>query len=91
MSRRLLEELKEKELIPLCLASTIAEAEKIESVLDGADIDYTFEITPIVKKSVLSIIFGSVKEGVLFLVPSERYELCTSLLEKAGLSNLIVE
>lgn len=91
MPRRLPEELEGKELVPLCLASKLADAKKIESVLDGANIDYTFEITPVSGKSILSILFGGITKGVMFLVLSEQYELCRSLLEKAGLSSLVIE
>ena len=60
-------------------------------MLDKFTIDYTFEITETIGKSLLSIIFGSVKKGVMFLVPKEQYEFCITLLEEAGLSNLIIE
>jgi hypothetical protein len=91
MSRRLPEDLKGKDLTPLCFALKRNEAKKIESVLDKSTIDYTFEIKPTIRKSVFSIIFGSVKNSVIFLVPSEQYEFCKILLEKAELSNLIIE
>ena len=63
----------------------------IESVLDGANIDYTFEITPARGRSIFDIIFGTVKQGVMFLVHSDQYEFCKTLLEKANLSYLIIE
>lgn len=91
MPRKLPEEFEGKELAPLCLASSPDEAKKIESVLDGAGIDYTFEITPILNTSVFSILFSTTKEGVMFIVPSEQYELCLKLFEEAGLSSLIIE
>lgn len=94
MPRRLPEEFEGKELVPLCLASKLADAKEIESVLDKAGIDYTFytfEIRPISGKSILSILFGGIRKGVMFLVLSGQYEFCRSLLEKAGLSNLIIE
>jgi hypothetical protein len=90
MPRRLPEELKKEKLVHLCLASRIADAKKIESVLDKANIDYTFEITPVYGTSVFSVLFGTIKNGVMFLVRSEQYELCISLLEKEGLSDLII-
>ncbi len=52
MTRRLPEELEDKELIP---GLRLSDAKKIETVFDNAGIDYTFEITPITAKSVLSI------------------------------------
>jgi len=91
MPRRSPEEFEGKELVPLCLASKLADAKEIESVLDKTGIDYTFEIAPISGKSILSILFGGIRKGVMFLVLSGQYEFCRSLLEKAGLSNLIIE
>jgi len=91
VTRRLPEELEGKKLVPLCLAIKIAEAKNVESVLDRAGIEYTFEITPIQGKSILSIVFGSIRKGVMFLVKSEQYEDSRSLLENAGLHNLIIE
>ena len=91
MTRRLPEELEHKELIPLCLALRLSDAKKIESVFDNAGIDYTFEITPIAAKSILSILFGSTKKGVMFLVPTEKYEFCRDLLTNEGLTHFIVQ
>ena len=91
MTRRLPEELAGKKLVPLCLAVKLAEAKNIESVLDRAGIEYTFEITPVQGKSILSLIFGSIRRGVMFLVKIEQYEDCRSLLENAGLNYLIIE
>jgi hypothetical protein len=91
MTRRLPEELENEKLIPLCLALRLSDAKKIESVFDNASIDYTFELTPITGKSVFSILFGSTKKGVIFLVPSDKYEFCRNLLTKEGLSHFIIE
>jgi hypothetical protein len=85
------EELEGKELSPLCLASKIDEAKEIESVLDRAGMDFTFEITPFTQKGVIGILFGGVKEGVMFLVPSGKYETCKTIVVSAGLSHLIIE
>ena len=74
----------------MCLAASLKDARRIESVLDEADIDYTFEITPIAGKSVFSIVFGTTKKGVMFLVPERAYETCLNILEDAGLSNLVI-
>ena len=91
MTRRLPGELEGKKLVPLCLAVKLAEAKNIESVLDRAGIEYTFEITPVQGKSILSLVFGSIRKGVMFLVKIEQYEDCRSLLENAGLDYLIIE
>ncbi len=90
MSRKLPEEFEGKDLAALCFASAPREAEDIETVLDGAKIDYTFDIAPVPQESVLGILFGSVKEGVMFLVPVEKRDECVTLLDRKGLSYLIV-
>lgn len=90
MARRLPEEMKGRELIPLCFATRPREAEQIESVLDSATVDYTFEIRPLARTSIFSILFGSSKDGVVFLVPSEQFDFCLNLLDKKGLSHLII-
>ncbi len=91
MPRRLPEDFEGKELEPLCIASTLSEAEKIESVLDRESIDYTFEIVEYSGRSVLSILFGGVKEGVMFKVLKGQYDFCMELLTKEGLEKTIVE
>ena len=91
MPRHLPEEMGNEKLAPLCLAANLKDSRLIESVLDGAGIDYTFEIAPISGKSILGIIFGSMKKGVMFLVPEGVHEKCLTLLEDAGLSNLIIK
>jgi hypothetical protein len=91
LTRTLPEEFEGKELAPLCLASTAHEAEEIETALDDAGMDYTFDITPLSQEGVFTILFGSPKEGVMFLVPAEKYEECVTLLNDTGLSHLIIE
>ena len=78
------------ELVPLCMTIKMSEARRIESALDSEGIDYTFEITPAVRRSILSIIFGSAKKGVMFLVPEEKYGLCRTILEREDLSHLFI-
>lgn len=91
MPRRLPEELRGKELESLGIASKLSEAKKIESVLDREGIEYTFEIVEYSGKSVFSILFGSVTDGVMFKVPKEQYDFCKELLTKEGLEKNIVE
>ncbi len=91
MARLLPEEMKGKKLIPLCLATKPNEAKQIESILDGATVDYTFEIKPLQHKSIFSVLLTSVKNGVVFLVSSDQYEYCISVLENAGLEHLIID
>ncbi|MCG2709158.1 MAG: hypothetical protein L6246_02400 [Thermodesulfovibrionales bacterium] len=90
MPRKLPEEFEGKELAPLCIASKLSEAKKIESVLDRKGIEYTFEIVEYSGRSVLSILFGGVKEGVMFKVLKEQYDFCRELLAKEGLEKNIV-
>jgi len=91
MALRLPEELADRKLGPLCVATKFKEAREIEAVLDSASVDYTVETTPVASQSVFGIIFGSSREGVLFLVPEEQFGTCVDLLEKAGLSHLVIE
>lgn len=91
MPRKLPEEMGGQKLVPLCLASKQSEARQIESALDKAGIDYTFEIAPIAGRSVLSIVFGSIRRGVMFLVADAEAERGLEILEQAGLSRLIIK
>lgn len=91
LTRIIPEEFKGKELAPLCLASTPHEAEEIEKALNKAGMDYTFDITPLPQEGVFNMLFGSPKEGVMFLVPTENFGSCVKLLAEAGLSHLIIE
>ena len=90
MAKRLPEELKNVDILPLCLASKLSDAKKIEFVLDRADIDYTFELTPITH-GITNIVVGGMPNNVMFFVLSEKHQLCMNLLEKAGLSSLLIE
>lgn len=84
MPRKLPEEFKGKEIAPLCIAAKLSEAHAVESILDKAQIDYTFEISPFLSH------FGiGIREGVLFMVLSGQLIYCRNLLEKEGLSYLI--
>lgn len=91
MPKRLPEELEGVELFPLCVATRLSDAKSIEKAFEDIHVDYTFEITPLTGRSVFSILFGSVKKGVMFLVPSGQHEACAKSLEEAGLAHLIIE
>lgn len=91
MPKRLPEELAGVDLFPLCLATRLSDAKRIEKAFDDIHVDYTFEITPLTGRSVFSILFGSVKKGIMFLVPSRQHEACAKCLEETGLSHLIIE
>ena len=89
MAKKLPEEVEGAD-IPLCLASKLSDAKKIESVLDNAHIDYTFALTPITH-GITNIVVGSIPNNVMFCVRSEQHELCRSLLAEAGLLTLLID
>jgi hypothetical protein len=84
MPRKLPEEFEGKEIAPLCIAAKLSEANAVESILDKAQIDYTFEVAPFFSPQGIGI-----REGVLFMVLSGQLNYCRSLLRIAGLSYLI--
>ena len=85
MPRKLPEEFEGKELMPLCIAPNLAEANKIESILDEENIDYTFEIARFTGGLRIEV-----TEGVLFLFYSGQENYCKDLFKRAGLSYLLV-
>jgi hypothetical protein len=89
--RRLPEEMEGQELARLCMATRTSEAREIEAELDRAGIDYTFEIAEIPNTSMLGMLLGGKKKGVIFLIPESQHEYSVRLLEKAGLSHLLAE
>ncbi|MEJ2183430.1 MAG: hypothetical protein P8Y66_07890 [Nitrospirota bacterium] len=91
MSRRLPEEFKDETLAPLSVASRLGEARQVEAVLDEAGVDYTVDIVELASTGVMGILFGSVKKGVMFLVPEERRAFCRDLLVRAGLEGLLTD
>lgn len=91
MPRKMPEEFEGREIYPLCVTTRLDDAKRIESSLDKAGIDYTFEITPVTGGSIMGILFGSNKDGVMFLVLSEQLDFCRELLIKEGLSENIIE
>lgn len=90
MAKRLPEELAGTDILTLCLASKLSDAKKIESVLDNAHIDYTFELKPITH-GITNIAVGGIPNNVMFFVYSEQHKLCIGLLEEADLSSLLIE
>lgn len=91
MPRKLPDEMSGEELSPLCIVAKMSDAREVENALDKAAIEYTFEITPVVSKSVFSVIFGGIRNGVMFLVRKKELELCRELLAVAGLVHLILK
>ena len=90
MPKKLPEEMDGEDLLPLCLAAKLADAQKIESVLDRADIEYTFELTPLTH-GCDNLLTGGIRPNVLLFVPAPRYAHCRTLLHNAKLSSLIVD
>lgn len=91
MARRHPDELEGEELTPLAIAARRGDARRIEEALDRSGVDYTFEITEVVGKSVMSILFGSLKKGVMFLVRRADYGTSRDSLQSAGLGGLLVD
>ena len=91
MTKRLPEELDGMELFPLCLATRLSDAKRIEEAFDAIHVDYTFEIIQLTGRGIFTFLFGNVKKGVMFLVPPGQHEACTKSLEQAGLAHLIIE
>ena len=91
VGRRLPEDFEGKALTGLAVAARTGDADKIEQALNTAGIEYTFELTELVQQSVLGILFGAVKEGIIFLVPTEHHDFSKTLLIDAGLSHLLVD
>jgi hypothetical protein len=88
--RVLPEEMEGHKLVRLCIAAKPSEAREIEAVLDKAGLDYTFEIAPIASTSIMGIFFGGKKKGVIFLIPEPQYEFSVDLLDRAGLSHVLI-
>ena len=86
MARKLPEEFEGKDISPLCIAATLAEANKIENILNKEEVDYTFEISSFTSG------FGiGITEGVLFLVYSGQLTYCRESIRKSGLSHLLIK
>ena len=67
------------------LAVTVAEARRVETVLDQLDVDYSVRVEPCGRT-----LFGSVRQGAAFLVDAAEADRCDKALEKAGLGAGIV-
>ena len=81
--------MQHEELLPLCVVAKLADAKKIESVLDRAGINYTFELTPLTHGSE-NLVTGGIRYNVMFYVPAPKLEHCIILLDTAGLSSFTV-
>lgn len=71
------------ELLRVYLASSLAEARKVEAALDAADLDYVVEVESFTTRSVLAGFFA--RKGAGFYVLKEQARACVELLGRAGL------
>jgi hypothetical protein len=72
-------------LARIYLAVNVAEARRVEAVLDELDVDYSVRVEPCGRT-----LFGSVRKGAAFLVDAAQADACDEALEKAGLGAGIV-
>ena len=67
------------------LAVTVAEARRVEAVLEQLDVDYSVRVEPCGRT-----LFGSTRQGAAFLVDAAQADACDEALERAGLGAGIV-
>ena len=72
-------------LARIFLAVTVAEARRVEAVLDELDVDYSVRVEPCGRT-----LFGSVRQGAAFLVDAPQADRCDEALVKAGLGAGVV-
>ncbi len=75
----------DRQLARIFLAVTVAEARRVEAVLDELDVDYAVRVEPCGRT-----LFGSVRQGAAFLVDAAQADRCDEALVKAGLEAGIV-
>ena len=75
----------DRPLARIFLAVTVAEARRVEAVLDELEVDYSVRVEPCGRT-----LFGSVRQGAAFLVDAGQADVCDAALEKAGLGAGIV-
>lgn len=81
MARVSFDELLEKETTRIYLAGELAEAKRVEEILNANGINYAVEVEPYVRFS----IFSSEYAGAAFYVLSGQAEFCRRALFEAGL------
>jgi hypothetical protein len=72
-------------LARIFLAATIAEARRVEAVLDQHDAEYCVRVEPYGRT-----LFGSIRQGAAFLVDATQADSCEAALVRAGLAAGIV-
>lgn len=89
MARFTQDDFSGKDISRLYIAAKLREAEKVEEVLNKAGIDYTIEVEPFRKVTLL--LFASEYQGAVFYVLSGQLDFCKDLLLREGLSEGLVE
>ncbi len=84
MGRVSMEDFEEgTELLRVYLASSLAEARKVEAALDAAGFDYVVEVESFTTRSVLAGFFA--RKGAGFYVLKEQAHDCVQALGSAGM------
>jgi hypothetical protein len=87
MARVTFDDLSEKEVSRIYLAGELAEAKRVEALLNSNGIDYAIEVEPYVRFS----LFSSQYAGAAFYVLSGQAEFCRRALCEAGLKTGILD
>ena len=89
MPRMALDDFDDKDITRVYLAGRLAEAKRVEKVLNDNDIEYAIEVEPYVTTfAVLS--FGEYG-GAAFYVLSGQADFCRGILKEAGFTVGILE
>lgn len=80
MARLELEELADRELAHVFMASTLAEAQRAEELLTGLGVNYVVEVEPLGRT-----LFGTPRNVALISVEVSQAQYCGSQFEAAGL------
>ncbi len=71
------------EIVRVYLAARLAEAQRVEAVLDGAGLDYALEVEELASGSMFGS--GAPRRAVGFWVAPATVDACADALERAGL------
>lgn len=86
MTRRKLEDFSDKNISRIFIARNLAEAEKVENLLNENKIDFAVEIEAFLQSSWLQ----SQLQGAAFYVVSGQSHFCRQLIAEEGLKSGIV-
>ena len=81
MPRIAIDEFGDGEAVEVYIAARLAEAQLIEEVFDGRDVEYAVEVQSYLGGTVFGI---SEYAGAAFYVSVEQAELCRRILREAG-------